>query len=121
VSIMPRLSVVRKLTTFEHALLRLLIVNGLGKDSPYLEQVAEASVVGQCDCGCGTIDLAVSGQRPKSPVVTTLVDAQGVNSSGQPVEVILFARDGFLSSLEVFSPTGQPGTALPTLESVSVY
>lgn len=54
-------------------------------------------VIGECDCGCGTIDLQVGG-RASEPKAADYVT---VEAYGKGVDVLLFARDGLLSSLEI--------------------
>jgi len=118
----PRPRVVRKLSDYEKALVRLLIEKQLGKDSEYLLQVENASVVRQCECGCGTVDLSIRGKHPGPPSGSAvLVDGLGVSANGDQVAVMLFAREGLLCSLEVYSLAGNPGKALPILDSVSVF
>lgn len=60
-------------------------------------QVDSLEVVRVCECGCGTIDVAVG--RPVAKA-----DCRGpipVEAHGAGVEVLLFVREGLISSLEV--------------------
>ena len=75
-----------------------------GRDE-LLAQVNFAWVTGKCDCGCPTVYLEVDGAAPRAAGVTRPVQngadvlrADGTECGG----VILFADEGWLSSLEVY-------------------
>ena len=116
---MPRSAINRGLTGRETEVLSWLVENGLPSESPFRGQATRTTVVGHCSCGCGTIDLAVDGRRPDSQEgLDVLVDAVGVDPAGHDVAVILFGRKGQLTCLEVYSPAGIDGVALPTVDSM---
>ena len=86
---------------------RLLTVDFPG--APELRaQVRHSTVVGRCECGCATVDLAVDRVAappaldcPGSPI---LAEATVLGDDGQPVGgVIAFLDGGYLSMLEIYS------------------
>jgi len=63
-------------------------------------------VTGSCSCGCATIYLAPDPGAPRATFVGTPllpVEARGPDPSRAdlPVEIILFARQGLIESLEI--------------------
>ncbi|HEX4077186.1 MAG TPA: hypothetical protein VHX49_17440 [Candidatus Acidoferrales bacterium] len=60
-------------------------------------QIDLVEVVGRCECGCGTVNLLMKG-RGNDQSVEGLLPAEAY---GQGVDVLLFARAGFLSCLEL--------------------
>jgi hypothetical protein len=70
-------------------------------------QAGTASVVGRCECGCATIELATDPAAPAAEVVRepNAVEARGrARDDGRPPpELSLFVRDGRLSSVEIVS------------------
>jgi len=88
-------------------LLEWLLKNGVEGADAYLEQTPRARVVSRCTCGCPTVDLALdvrlSGRHGPS---TILADAEGRSPEGHLISVIVHARGGELSELEVYSIDG---------------
>jgi hypothetical protein len=81
-----------------------------------LAQLPHTSVVRRCGCGCATVDLHVDraavapatvGENPVAEASFAVDDA---NVSGG---VLLFAEDGYLSYLEVYSVQDKPITRFP--------
>jgi hypothetical protein len=61
-------------------------------------QAESATVVGECECGCGTIGLEVGPGLPTAG----LVKPHRLEAYGEMIiDVLLFVRNGFLGSLEV--------------------
>jgi hypothetical protein len=89
-------------------------------------QVAHTMVVGRCDCGCPTVDLAVSNDVPRSSVKARSlrlapVEAQVAPDKDEPPgEIILFVDDGRLSSLEYLYYVDSPPSRWPTLDRLTV-
>ena len=94
----------RPLTPAERMVLDLLLSVEFAGVGELREQARSVVVTGGCDCGCPTVDLRVSSDVPAvAGFGSGLVPAEGVVSkAGQavPEQIILFARDGRLSSLE---------------------
>ncbi len=83
----------------------------------YIGQLERLEVVGTCGCGCSSINLELpSGLREGSP--EPLVLADGEAADGTPVGVILWARGGALSGLEVHSWDGGGTVTLPRPETL---
>jgi hypothetical protein len=107
----------RTLTQTERAtLLRLLPSDGFSGVDEYRAQVEQTTVAGRCPCGCPTIDLQVDRSRaPRSPVPgTPLLPVEAELGEGEDYsQLILFARDGWLESLELVYYSEVPPTELP--------
>ena len=98
--------------------LRLLTTLAAG-DSVLLAQVRACSVVGECRCGCGSLELH-SVTAPLAPdVVAGLsadgrddhlsITADGVDAAGRTVQVTLHVLLGSVRELEVFDPSAGEG------------
>ena len=85
----------------------LLAAEGFPEVGIYRVQLDQATVTGRCDCGCATIYLEVDPAAPRAaggPADTALpFEALGHDPAdpSRPIEVVLFARDGALASLEI--------------------
>ncbi|KAA3641446.1 MAG: hypothetical protein DWP92_01150 [Armatimonadetes bacterium] len=61
----------------------------------YVDQVADARIVGSSTCGCPTIHISVDGSKtPRFRPSEIIVDAEGTVSERNWVGVILHVRDG---------------------------
>jgi hypothetical protein len=87
-------------------------------------QQAHARVVGRCQCGCATVDLAVdvSSAPPARGVPSPIpAEAEVVGEDEQPVGgVIVFLKDGYLSGLEIYSH-GAPISEWPATDKLRPY
>lgn len=106
----------RPLTTNERELLELLTAQDFPGAEQLRSQVDHARGQAGCGCGCGTINLAVD-KRIVAKAELTRQPARGeaevIDSSGQSIGgLILFAREGYLSCLEVY--TSGDAAPLPT-------
>jgi hypothetical protein len=113
----------RPLTGEERKLLEWLLANGTPEAKPYLSQVADVNVVGKCTCGCPTVDWArgENAQRKTGPS-TILADFVGKSPEGVEVGVMVHAREGEVSELEVYAMRDWKGTFnLPTVESLKQF
>ena len=98
---MARFSQPRELKPHERALLEFLLTAEFPGKSELQDQARHVQAIGDCDCGCGTIDM--SFQEPATPPHNperVVVEAHRDSPEG-PIEVLLFVRDGLLSSLEI--------------------
>src|SRR5580704_11399470 len=94
---MAKFSQPRALKPNERALMELLFTADFAGRTELKGQLDQAEVVGNCDCGCGTIDFSV-----KQPFVRAIArEPIPVEAHGTGVDVLLFVRDGILSSLEI--------------------
>jgi hypothetical protein len=73
--------------------------------SKYKSQVARLRVAAKCGCGCPTVDSALGSDR-KCGASDIVAEAGGKSPEGVSVGVILHAREGELSELEVYSTQG---------------
>jgi hypothetical protein len=87
----------RPLTREERKLLEFLLSSEFLSRDQLLAQVEAVKVVGACECGCGTIDLRVESQ----PKVISGTEHIAVEAYGDNVDVLLFTRNGLLTSLEL--------------------
>jgi hypothetical protein len=109
-------------TAEEIELLRLLLPPGAFPDVDiYRAQTDHLQVSGKCDCGCPTVDFSVDTERAAQatfhgdPLLPIEAEAgQGENY----VQLILFARHGWLESLELVYNAEQPPTRFPALSQL---
>jgi hypothetical protein len=108
----------RPLTADEHDLIEAMLGAVRSGVSRYIGQLESAEVIGGCGCGCPSIDLAAeSASTGTSPIPVILADAE--SPGGVPVGVILWARGGCLSGLEVHPWDGSDVIRLPRPETLS--
>ena len=111
----------RDLTSEERRLLEWLIANGTPAASAYASQLSEVRVVARCTCGCPTLDLALGEKKTRTVGASTiLAEASGRSREGVPVSVILHAREGEISELEVISLDETQVFDLPAPEMLEV-
>jgi hypothetical protein len=113
----------RLLTEEERKLLEWLLANGGPDAKPYLSQIANLKVVGKCTCGCPTIDLALGDrEQRKTGSSVLLADFVGSTPEGIEVGVIVHAREGEISELEVYAIAGNEARFnLPSVESLKPF
>ena len=109
----------RSLNAEERSLCEWLIQHGSRNAAHYAPQLDRVTVIGQCTCGCPSVDFAVDGIAT-SGASEIIGDAMGNSPEGLQVGVILFCRQGQLSELEVypFEDTKRP-FRLPKLETLT--
>ena len=111
----------RDLTSEERRLLEWLIANGTAEAPTYASQLPQVKVVARCACGCPTLDLAPGEKRFRTVGSSTiLADAFGHSPEGIPINVILHAREGEISELEVISCDETEVFGMPTPEMLEV-
>jgi hypothetical protein len=92
-----------------------------GRDA-LLDQADAARVVGFCGCGCATVDLAVDAARSATSVAhpipneAVVLDDEGAAIGG----VLVFVREGYLASLEVYDFNGVPISPFPSTDRLRV-
>ena len=85
----------------------------------YAQQLSDLHVVARCSCGCPTVDLAVGGAELSTTGPSQiLADFLGSTAGGVPVGVVLHAREGKISELEVYPLGGPVVGSLPEIESL---
>ena len=112
---MPRFDQPLDLNSDERALLEFLLTAEFPGRSELLDQAQHVQAVGDCDCGCGTIDLGVEGRVVPAQAHEGLVPVEAYGErNGVPLEVLLFVRGGLLSSLEIVDYSTDRPLAYPT-------
>jgi hypothetical protein len=108
----------RPLTPEEESLVRWLLEYGTPEAPGFLPQLRQARVVSRCPCGCASIDFAVGGRRPPPAAgMQILADHLWQDAGGHRFGVFVFAKDGVLAGLEVWSVDGLAvASALPGVE-----
>ena len=87
----------RQLSPEELALAEFLLsVEFRGRDE-LRKQLNVAQVTGTCECGCGTILIRVNDAIEKAATTERVV----IEAYGKGVDVLMFVRDGTLSSIEI--------------------
>jgi hypothetical protein len=87
----------RPLSSEELALAEFLLsVEFRGRDELH-KQLESAQVTGTCECGCGTILIRVNGATDNAAATERVV----VEAYGKGVDVLMYVRDGALSSIEI--------------------
>jgi hypothetical protein len=87
----------RPLSSAEAAVAEFLLsVEFSGRDE-LRKQLKSAQVTGTCECGCGTINIRVSDTSERAAATQRVV----VEAYGKGVDVLMFVRDGLLSSIEI--------------------
>ena len=115
-----RAAVRRDLSAAERGLLWWMVEHGTADPAAYRGQLPRLRVIGRCTCGCPTVELGVDGESPPADEVSRLVaDAEGLSPDGLPVGVLLFARAGVLSELEVYSASGEGPIRLPVPDTLT--
>ncbi|MBS2965929.1 hypothetical protein KGA66_22985 [Actinocrinis puniceicyclus] len=92
-----------------------------------LAQIPHVTIKGRCGCGCATVyfdlDTGAVMPGPIDPARHPLVAEAGiVGPCGEPLgEVLVFARDGYLSWLEVCSWSDATIRTLPSPDRLEPY
>jgi hypothetical protein len=106
------------LTADEHDLIEALLGAVRSGVNRYIGQLDLLKVVGGCRCGCPSIDLDVASSEVGG-MPTPLVLADAESPEGVQVGVILWARRGRLSALEVHPWDGSERIRLPRPETLT--
>jgi hypothetical protein len=111
----------RALTLEEFRLLEWLLAHATALNANYVAQLSRVRVVARCTCGCPTLDLALDDKKFRAVGGSEiLADASGHSPEGVPVNVLLHARQGELSELEVISCDGTKTFSMPIPEMLSM-
>jgi len=87
----------RPLSKDERALIEFLLSAEFRGRDELRDQLDHVEVVGICECGCGSIDLNVTGAPVRSPT-ESLIPSE---AHTEGLDVLVFARGGVLSLLEL--------------------
>jgi hypothetical protein len=91
------------MTGREAETLEFMLSAGFPGNEVLREQASRALVIEQCTCGCATIDFGLESDAPVAPEIegAPLVQTRARDMDEHPVGLMLFVRDGRLSSLEI--------------------
>jgi hypothetical protein len=110
----------RPLSEQERAvILALLNPSFVGRDE-LLTQLTTARASIGCDCGCPTIALAADKTLSSAPVRGYVAAEAAADIDGEPIQILLFARDGYMSGLELVWYGDEPPRRWPATEAIKV-
>ena len=107
----------RPLRPEERELLDFLLSADFPGRDELRKQAATARVTGECECGCGTIHFCVQNEATRAKVEKIVP----VEAHADALEVLLFARDGMLSSLEIVFYTNPPQRPYPRPDQLKLW
>jgi hypothetical protein len=87
----------RSLSPKERALAEFLLSAEFPGRDELKSQLEFAEVVGVCECGCGTVDLAIKASVARA-VCREPIPVEAHKSA---LDVLLFVRNGLLGSIEI--------------------
>jgi len=105
----------RDLTSEERGVLDLLLTRRFQGRDALAAQAKTVQTTGlSCSCGCPSFALSPDRTLPSAEVAERMpTDAHGTDPDGNPVGVLLFVDDGYLSEVEVYSVDGSGFAGLP--------
>ena len=111
----------RPLTLEESTLIRWLLEHGNGESRAFFPQLDAARVASRCSCGCASIGFAVGGHQPSyEGGLKVLSDYEWETDLGVKCGVMVFAKQGVLAGLEVWSHGGgKAASKLPSIASLA--
>jgi hypothetical protein len=103
----------RPISAAEAELVRWLLANTARIDhaDALLPQVEGLLVAERCDCGCPSVEFLVEGLSATASIVA---EARGTTPEAEPVGVLLWARAGRLSGLEIYDLGDRVTISLPS-------
>jgi hypothetical protein len=110
----------RPLTEPERSLLEWSLRHGKPEAAQFFDQLPLVTVISRCGCGCPTIDLGVGGKAASiySPSLILADFIGGTTPRGGRVGVVVHAREGLLSELEIYSLGGEGKILFPHVEDL---
>lgn len=102
-----RMNCPRPLTDEERNLAKWMIEHGDVAPEKYLHQLENAIVVGECDCGCASIDFQIGDKKPDTSAGMVLV-SDWFYGPEDHFGAFIFTCDDVLAGLEVYSFTEEP-------------
>jgi hypothetical protein len=114
---MAQLSQPRKLGPAERAVIEFLLAADFAGRNELKEQLESVEVVWECDCGCGTVNFQVTGSVGRALTKEPIP----VEANGHGLDVLLFVRGGFLSSLEIVDHGDARPLPYPTVDSLRLW
>lgn len=96
----------RRLSQVERSLLDDLLAHDFAGVAPLREQARNVLASRGCECGCGTINLTPQDQDAPRSTSRSPAEVEGrvLGADGEDIGgLLLFVKDGLLSSLEVYA------------------
>ena len=93
-----------------------MIDHGTGDKELYRSQLAQATVVNACDCGCPSIDFAIGGKEPEARTEMEILGDYFYGNENELCGVFVFACNGQLAGIEFYTLAAEevpPGIPLP--------
>jgi hypothetical protein len=112
----------RDLTPDERGVLDLLLTRRFqGRDALAAQARMVQTTGPSCSCGCPSFELRPDTTLPPADVAERMpTDAHGTDQGGNPVGVLLFVDDGYLSEVEVYSVDGSGFAGLPDASTLEL-
>ena len=106
----------RELRKEERELLEFLLSAEFPGAAELRAQALHVVVSGECECGCGSIDLVLRADCPPAQLENRIP----IEAFGQAVDVLLFTENGFLSLLEIVDYMAPPTHPIPLPENLQL-
>ena len=97
----------RQLTEIERETTAWLLGHGNPESAAFASQLAEATVIGVCGCGCASVNFAIRGRVPEPAGLQILSDYYWIDGHKHTGGIFAFAISGQLAGLEVYSMDGE--------------
>lgn len=114
----------RELSDEERAVVEAFLERRFEGSDELREQIRVLRVVGKCPCGCATVEFKVDKAQAPRALVQNPAPVEGTVWNSKRTEVLggilLFAPDGWLSSLEIYSVDDDPITVFPALNLIDI-
>ena len=111
----------RSLNQWEREVLEQLLSARFAGRAELLGQLGSVRVIGECQDGCRSVQLAVAGVT--APAVTAErvpVEGQALDEDGVPLLFLLHVVDGFLHELEILRADSRTVRRLPPPDSIAL-
>jgi hypothetical protein len=113
-------SEIRPITDRERSVIGWLL-DHCDRGDEFRNQIDRITVCSKCTCGCPTVSFASNGV-PISRNGESIISDHLAEMKGEMFGVMLFANEEMLSTLEVYSQTGDVRSfGLPTIEELFVW
>lgn len=91
-----------------------------GKDA-IIKQLQSSKVIGQCACGCKTINIRVDHAIEQYPYsIRVPVEMTAIQSDGIPIVFLLHVLNGYIAELEIFKADSSPVSETIKLDNISI-
>ncbi|MCM3042235.1 hypothetical protein M3201_21490 [Paenibacillus motobuensis] len=99
----------RELTDTEKEWLNRLLISELVDRMILQKQVAKSKVIGECLCGCKSVNMQVDSTAPRYPHTERIpVEMTAFESGKAPVMFLLHVVNGYINELEVLRADSSP-------------